>query len=233
MERYAPLARQRLLDSELGRLMPDAAIDSVLREGVLRRHPAGRVVIMQGTPVADLVLVVDGQLEISTDGQDGRRSICWILAPGEWFNMIPAIDGGPMIHTARTHSESVLLHLPQAGFLRLLDSDPALPMLFLRVLAGRSRRLYERLAAESLSDLRGRLCLLLVLLAEQHGHDTGQGIELRVQLSQAELAAMLGTTRQSLNRELKALADERLIALSYSHLTLCKPDALRARVPRV
>jgi CRP-like cAMP-binding protein len=142
--------------------------------------------------------------------------------------MIPVIDGEGAIHTARAHGDTVLLHIPARSFLAALDADSRLARGCLLMLCERGRSVYGNLASEALMPLRGRLARHLVMLLDHHRTlPGGGGVDLALQVSQEELAAMLAATRQRLNRELKALESEGIISLAYKRIRVLDRDALR------
>lgn len=218
---YLPLARRMLEEAELTRQLCPATLQSLLHDSATRRHPAGVTLSRRGEPVRELLFVLEGSLEVSIEGIDGRRSICWYLAPGQWMGLIPVLDGQGAIHDLRVHHTTVLLHIPREAFLSAMQADQHLAQMCIHILCARSRSLYDNQAAESLLPLRARVARLLLMLAGQHGRDCQQGIEIALKLSQDEFSAMLGVTRQSLNRELKELKNQGVISIAYSRITLC------------
>ncbi len=224
---YLPLARRLLQQTEPTLRVSAATREALLAGSSIERHPAGKTLSRRADPVHELLLVLDGNLEVSMQGSDGRRSICWYLAPGQWMGLIPVIDGRGAIHDLRSHTESVLLHIPRATFSQALQADHCLALACLNLLCERSRSLYDNMAAESLLPLRARVARLLLMLVDQHGRDCQSGIEIALKLSQDEFADMLGVTRQSLNRELKALEKHGVISIAYSRITLCDLPGLQ------
>lgn len=224
---YRPLAQRLLNSDELAQQISPANLHSLLAASDIRSHAAGQLLSRRSEPLNELLFVLQGSLEVSMEGPDGRRSICWYLAEGQWFGLIPIVDGKTAIHDLRAYSQAVLLHIPQAVFLGVLERDHGLAMTCLNLLCQRSRALYEHVAAETLLPMRGRIARLLLMLAEQHGREGEQGLELNLKLSQEALADMLGISRQTLNRELIALEKAALISLAYTRLTLLDSAALR------
>lgn len=220
MDVYLPLARRLLEQSGLSLQLTAGTLEHLLADARLQRHAAGKQVSQRGQIMPDLLFVVEGSLEVSMEDGEGRRSICWYNGPGQWLGLISVIDQKNAIHDARAHAEVVLLHVPRQTFLRVLEQDPGLARYCLQVLCERSRSLYENLAAGGLLPLRARIARLLLMLLDQHGRDGQSGQEIALKLSQDEFADMLGVTRQSLNRELKALEKQGLITIAYSRITL-------------
>ena len=228
LDTYRPLARRLLEQTELTRQLAPATLETLLGASSIRKHPAGRTLQRRNSPMQELLFVLDGSLEVSVEGSDGRRSICWYLAAGQWMGLIPVLDGKGAIHNLRSHNDSVLLHVPRDAFLAVVHADHRMALMCIDILCERSRALYDNMAAESLLPLRARVARLLLMLVDQHGRGSQSGIEIALKLSQDEFADMLGVTRQSLNRELKALEKQGTIAIAYSRITLRDMPALRS-----
>lgn len=228
LDTYLPLARRLLAQTELTRQVAASTLESLLAASTVRRHSAGRTLSLRGEPMHELLFMLEGSLEVSMEGSDGRRSICWYLAPGQWVGLIPVLDGKGAIHDLRTHTDAVLLQVPREAFRDALLADHSLALMCLDILCDRSRSIYDNMAAEALLPLRARVARLLLMLMDQHGRSGQAGIELTLKLSQDEFADMLGVARQSLNRELKEMEKQQLIAIAYSRITLRDVAALRA-----
>lgn len=227
LDTYLPLARRLLEQTELTHKIAASTRDGLLAASSIQRHPAGRILSLRGQPMEDLLFLLEGSLEVSMQGSDGRRSIVWYLAPGQWIGLIPVLDGKGAIHNLRAHTDAVLLHVPGATFQAALQVDQSLALMCLDVLCERSRSIYDNMAAESLLPLRARVARMLLMLADQHGRGKQSGIEIDLKLTQEEFADMLGVTRQSLNRELKALEKLAVLSISYSRITLRDLPALQ------
>ena len=227
MDAYLPLAR-RLLVQSVSQQVAAHTLEALLGSARIHRHAAGTRLSQRGQVMPDLLFVVEGSLEVSMEDSEGRRSICWYLGSAQWLGLISVIDRQGAVHNARAHGEVVLLHVPQQAFRAALEEDPGLARYCLQMLCERSRSLYENLAAGGLLPLRARIARLLLMLLDQHGRDGHSGQEIALKLSQDEFADMLGVTRQSLNRELKALEKQGLITIAYSRITLHDVPQLRS-----
>jgi len=189
----------------------------------------GAMVFRQGDPVhvagAGFYGLAAGTIKISTLRQDGREAILAVLEPGNWFGEISLIDGSPRTHDATALSALDLLVVPYEAFARQMQ-DAAFARAIAALLAARVRGLYGLMEDATLRGLRARVARRLMSLARG---DVTQSPELRrtVSLPQEALAMMLGVTRQTLSKELNAMADEGVIALRYGRIDLLSLDALQ------
>ena len=189
----------------------------------------GAMIFRQGDPVhvagAGFYGLAAGTIKISTLRQDGREAILAMLEPGNWFGEISLIDGSPRTHDATALSALDLMVVPYEAFARQMQ-DAAFARAIAALLAARVRGLYGLMEDATLRGLRARVARRLMSLARG---DVTQSPELRrtVSLPQEALAMMLGVTRQTLSKELNAMAEEGVIALRYGRIELLSIEALQ------
>jgi CRP-like cAMP-binding protein len=209
--------------------MMRAQRESLLAAADLVHLRRGAMLFRQGDPVgaagSGFYGLAAGMIKISTLRQDGREAILAVLEPGNWFGEISLIDGSPRTHDATALSALDLLVVPPGAFAQLMQGS-AFAHAVAALLAARVRGLYGLMEDATLRGLRARVARRLLTLARG---DATQSPVLRssLQLSQEALAMMLGVTRQTLSKELNALAQDRVIALGYGRIELLSFDALQ------
>jgi CRP/FNR family transcriptional regulator len=140
------------------------------------------------------------------------------LEPGGTFNDVAVLDGGPNPASAAATADTTLLVFSRADIRRLAEAYPALAWAFIESIARRARHLVEMVEDLALRSVKARLARLLLAEAER---SAGQGEICRGQMmTQAEMAARLGTVREIVGRALRELADERLIALDRHRIVI-------------
>jgi CRP-like cAMP-binding protein len=157
--------------------------------------------------------------------EDGKEAILVVLEAGNWFGEISLIDQQPRTHDATAVGEAEVLALPRAAFDELMKRHHAFSLAICRMLAARTRSLYGMVEDATLRSTRARVARRLLLLA--HG-DATQAADTRpvVPVSQEALAMMLGITRQTLSKELKALADQGVVSMGYGRIDIESPALL-------
>lgn len=209
--------------------MPRAQRESLLGAAELVHLRRGAMMFRQGDPVraagSGFYGLAAGMIKISTLRRDGREAILAVLEPGNWFGEISLIDGSPRTHDATALSALDVLVVPPEAF-ALQMQGRAFSHAIAALLAARVRGLYGLMEDATLRGLRARVARRLLALARG---DATQSTELRqsVRLPQEALAMMLGVTRQTLSKELNALAQAQVIALGYGRIELLSPEALQ------
>lgn len=180
-----------------------------------------------GQAIDHLMVVADGQIELSLSSAIGRRRVVGILGPGQVFGLIPVLDGSAVIHDAQANGPGALVLLPRESLLKAMQHSHALTMSLVLLLCQRSRLIYESLTDHSLLPLKGRIARSLLGLSNAYGlvADDHRGSR-RVRMSQADLGDLLGVSRQSLNLELKKMERAGLVRITYNHIELCDPAGL-------
>ncbi|MBX3659775.1 MAG: Crp/Fnr family transcriptional regulator [Ramlibacter sp.] len=160
--------------------------------------------------------LLQGRFKFSSLREDGKEAILAVLEAGNWFGEISLLDQQPRTHDATALVASDVLVLGRAAFDGLMQRH-AFSQAVCRMLAARTRSLYGMVEDATLRSTRARVARRLVLLARG---DATHAPEARpvVPVSQESLAMMLGITRQTLSKELQALAAAGAVAAGYGRI---------------
>ena len=212
--------------------MPRAQREALIGAAELIHLRRGAMVFRQGDPVhaagGGFYGLAAGTIKISSLRQDGREAILAVLEPGNWFGEITLIDGSPRTHDATALESLDLLVVPPEAFAHQMR-DVVFANAIAAMLAARVRMLYGLTEDATLRSLRARVAHRLLVLARG---DATQSVHLRrtLMLPQEALAMMLGITRQTLSKELNALARDEVISIGYGRIDLLSVEALQALV---
>jgi CRP/FNR family cyclic AMP-dependent transcriptional regulator len=197
-----------------------------------RRFRRNEVIMHQGDPGDSLHVVAAGAVKIVLPSAEGEEAIIATLRPGDFFGELALLDGAPRSATVTALEPSETLVLPRQVFNELLDTLPGLRDALLSGLAHELRRLTGHVEELHFLDLAGRLAIRLTRLAQEEQPDARGQIRLDWPYTQSDLAAMIGGTRQSVNRLLSQLVDEGLITIHPDVLVITDLEALARRAER-
>ena len=164
----------------------------------------GDTLFKEGDDGDRLYVVVDGKLKLGTSSGDGRENLLSILGPGEMFGELSLFDPGPRTATATAVTDTKLLALANDQVIGLVSRHPQVSLQLLGRLAQRLRRTNEVLADLVFSDVPGRVAKALIDLGTRFGVQKDDGLHVNHDLTQEELAQLVGASRETVN---KALAD--------------------------
>lgn len=203
----------------------EAALERVagsLRKRTFRR---GEVIFHAGDLGDSLHVIASGSVKIALESPDGDEAILVTLGPGAFFGELAVIDAAPRSATATAIEPTQTLSLARAVLRQLMAEDDRLRDALFSGVAGALRRLTLQLEELSFLDLRGRLAVRLARMARTTD-PTATTVTMPWPYTQSDLAAMVGGTRQRVNRMLGDLADEGLIAFGAGTLTVRDVDEL-------
>lgn len=212
---------------------PDEAIDALAKAGRIAHYTRRTQVMAHELARREVMVVVAGVLEISRSSVDGKKFVLHFVGPGQAHGLVRLLDTVPRLFEYYAHEDTVLLQVPCAKILQVLDTNPELWREVAKLTLTRQWDLIGTLCDSSLASLGQRLVNLLASLARLHGVKNDSGISLRLRLSQDDLGAILGVARQSVAKELRELESDGLIDTSYNHIVVRDFEALSRRSTRV
>lgn len=201
--------------------LPTEVLHALARESRKMEYAAGEMIFGEGEPTAGLFVVEAGLVKICRFSKDGREHILNHFHPGETFNDVSAIDGGPNPVTAIAVADAVLQCLSRASLQRLAVKHPELTWALLESIARRTRYLVSVVHDLAMRNVRGRLAHLLLEQAELY--ESGHGYHM---MTQEEMANRLGTVREVLGRALRSLVADGIIALDRHRIIIVDREQL-------
>lgn len=204
--------------------LDEPAIVALAGIAVPLHQPAGTIVQLAGEPAEAMYVVIQGRVKIARVAPNGREQVLFVAGPGQHFNGVPIFDDGPCPANAEALTEVRLLALPRDGLRRAVAEQPALALALLREFTGRLRHLVGLVDDLALHTVQGRLARLLVAQAE--AAERGAAVAA---LTQAEMAAQLGTVREMVARTLKGFEVQGLIRLERGVITIVDRARLAAQ----
>ena len=164
----------------------------------------GQVLFKEGQEGDRLYVVVTGKIKLGTTSNDGRDNLLSILGPGEMFGELSLFDPEPRASTATAVTDARLVSLAHGAVIGLVTTNPQTSLELLRRLAQRLRKSNEVLADLVFADVPGRVAKAIMELGERFGIQKDDGLHVNHDLTQEELAQLVGASRETVN---KALAD--------------------------
>jgi CRP-like cAMP-binding protein len=215
-------------DTFLAALDP-AEIAELEAAGTRRRVRAGVALLHEGDDAGVVIVLLGGRAKVTVFGAGGREAIIAVRGPGDLLGELAALDDRPRSATITTLEPVEALFIPRSAFTALLERRPRITMTVLRLVADRLRYADAQQAQFATHDVVGRLAQRLDELADRFGTAHEDGIEIRLPLSQEELAAWTGSSREAVSRALALLRSLAIVETGRRRIIIRDPDALRRR----
>ena len=203
-------------------------LDALASLAVRVRYQPRQVVLRKGDPAIQIYVILSGRLKAITAGGEGKQAALSIMGPGEVFGEVALLDGEPRSATISALEPCELLIIQRNDFFHFLERNPSAAIELLKVLARRLRRLSERFEDSAFLEIEPRLAKQLCRLAERYGRRQEGGVFIDLKLSQQELGDLVGATRESVNKQLRAWTSEGLVERRSGSLVLRDLEALVA-----
>lgn len=203
-----------------------SALLELTERGTFKR---GQVIFTEGDPGDKLYVVTSGKIKLSRTSHDGRENLLAVLGPGEIIGEISFFDPGPRTASAITVSETEVLSLAHAHLGPFLEQNSGASVAMLGALAHRLRRTNDSVADLVFTDVPGRVAKALLDLAERFGTQDGSGVLVQHELTQEELAQLVGASRETVNKALADFASRGWLRLEARAVRLLEVERLRKR----
>lgn len=216
-----PTIVQRLRQIPLFTQLDDGELERIGRAARDKSYPKGSVILFEDDPGDALYVVLSGQVKVVLIGEDGREVILSILKIGDFFGEMSLIDDQPRSAHVIAIEDSDLLVLRREDFRACLEESPRIALGLLQALSRRLRRADDKIGGLVLLDVNGRVARLLIELADEHD---GQTIPRKV--THHTIAQMIGSSRETVSRTIRDLADQGLIQVSRKDITILQRPPL-------
>lgn len=209
--------------------LDDAAAATLRASMETVRLPKGSTLFSEGDDGDHLYVIVEGKLKLGTSSGDGRENLLSILGPGEMFGELSLFDAGPRTSTATAVTDVRLLSLGHKQVIPWITAHPQVALDLLERLAQRLRRTNEVVGDLVFSDVPGRVAKALLDLGERFGKVTDEGLYVHHDLTQEELAQLVGASRETVNKALADFASRNWIRLDGRAVLIIDTDRLNKR----
>jgi CRP/FNR family transcriptional regulator, cyclic AMP receptor protein len=203
------------------------AFDQLCRYAKHTTLKRGTTIVSKGDPGNSLIAVISGTVKISVTSADGRSAILNLIGPGEIFGEVAVLDGHARTADATANTNCEIYVIDRRDFIPFVRSQPALAMKFIELLCTRLRWTSDQVEEVILQNLPGRLASALLRLTEKHKlAPAGRTIAV----TQQEISEMVGMTRESINKQLRAWADRKWVRLEHGAIVVLDAGSLQAIV---
>jgi len=204
-----------------------AELDELLGFSAERRFTRDASVFHRGEPGGSLMVLVQGRLRIGAVSADGKEVTIGMVEPGGVVGELALLDGKPRSADVTAMEDSTVVVVERRDFLPFLNRNPDLLLRLLALLCERMRQTNLALEDVALLNLPARLARVLVKLGHDYGAKEPNGTRIRLKLSQKDLSALVATTRESVNKQLRQWRADGVLDEADGHIVIRRPEALR------
>jgi CRP-like cAMP-binding protein len=203
-------------------------LERIGRVAVPRSFPKGVRVFHEGDQSDACYVVRSGDLRVTRQHPDGRAIALATLGPGDFFGELAMLDGEARSASVETLTDCEVLALPAADVRGMLHGSSEITVKLVVALTRRLREANERLARQSFQTVPSRVAGVLSQLIAEEAQRGRAGVTIR--MTQADLAQLAGTSRESVSRFLATLERAGVVSVGRGRVTVLEPPRLRAYI---
>ena len=192
-----------------------------------RTFAPGVTLFHQDMPGTMMYMIESGSVRVISIGLTGQELTLNVLGPGEIFGELSILDGEQRSATALTLDNTVVWLVSQSDLKEFMREYPTVNQAMIQILVERVRATARRLEAMTFQDVLGRLSYELLSLAERSGVSCEEGIEITIPLTQVDLATMVGATRESVNKAVSVLRDQKVVEVDGTRWIILDPKGIQ------
>jgi CRP/FNR family transcriptional regulator/CRP/FNR family cyclic AMP-dependent transcriptional regulator len=195
-----------------------------------RAFRTGEVIFHRDDSGQVLYVIQSGKVKIYITSPDGQEVSLAVFGPGDYFGELALVDGQPRSASAVAIEPVETFALQRTDFIKAVMHHPRIAIQLMTVLSRRLRQTDAMIEDLLFLDVHGRVAKKLLELADLHGVRTPQGIRIDLRLTQGDLAAMVGASRESVNKVMGYFTDKCFISTDKYKITIMRLAELRLRV---
>lgn len=205
------------------------AVDNLIAEMETVRFPRGTTIFDEGDPGDRLYIITAGKVKLARHAPDGRENLLSIMGPSDMFGELSIFDPGPRTSSAICVTEVHAATMSSEMLRQWIEQHPEISQQLLRVLARRLRRTNANLADLIFTDVPGRVAKTLLQLANRFGSQEGAALRVNHDLTQEEIAQLVGASRETVNKALATFAHRGWIRLEGKSVLIVDTEHLARR----
>lgn len=206
-----------------------AAVNTLIEQLDSTTFPRGTTIFDEGEPGDRLFIIISGKVKLARHAPDGRENLLTIMGPSDMFGELSIFDPGPRTSAAVCVTEVTAATMDSQMLHDWIRAHPEISEQLLRVLARRLRRTNNALADLIFTDVPGRVAKALLQLANRFGVQEGGALRVHHDLTQEEIAQLVGASRETVNKALAEFAHRGWIRLEGKSVLISDTERLAKR----
>jgi len=190
-------------------------------------YARGQMLFLEGSACTGVFCVRSGLVKVSRSAPRDRQYVVYLAGPGAVVGLEAVFSGREYSTSAAMIEDGTVCHIAREPLLRIIDENPHLTRSVLRLLAVQLLDSESERSELSSADVRQRVAMRLLRLAQKHGVSDESGVVVSLNLTREDLASMVGSTPETAIRQLSELRSKGIIATSGRSIRICDVERLQ------
>ena len=197
--------------------LDEGGLQTLADIAIRRSYKKNMVIIQQGDDTNSMFILIQGEMRVYVEDEEGKQLTVRILKPGDTFGEVALIGGFPRTASVVTLTECFLAAFPKEKYLSFLEQYPQISIALAKNLANMVRDTTEELSCIALSDVYGRVTHILKKYTTENDNQ-----RLVPKFTHREIAGMIGSSREMVSKILKELETGSYISVTDNHYVINK-----------
>ncbi len=189
-----------LKNIDLFSLLSDKEIEQITNKLTVKKFKKDEVILQEEDTNEYMYIILSGKVKVIQIKESGKEIIIALHQSGDFFGEVSLIDGRTAPAMVLSTEDSVIALISKKDFFSLLYSQTKVLDILLQILCTRLRESWDRIQILSFNNASDRVKMLLILLSNEYGNRTKEGIKLNIKLTHQEIADMAGIARETVTR---------------------------------
>lgn len=191
-------------------------------------YPEGAILFLEKQEPRGIFVLCAGEVKLSISSSGGKTLILRIARPGEVLGLMATVAGAPYEVTAETIRPCQVAYIRRDDFLRFIAKHPEAYQNIVKQMTSLYQGACSQLRTVGLSASAPEKLARLLLDWSVGGKETEHGTQVKLPLTHEEIAALIGTTRETVTRTLSEFKNNHLVAVHGSNLMISNRSALES-----
>ena len=207
----------------------DDIIKKISDIGILKSYKKDELLFVEGEELDKIYLICEGRVLVSKYSQDGDEKIIYILQREEFINEM-SLDNRKTSSSVRVIEDCKLLSFNNKDIMELMKADFNFNLLIINSLSNKLRKSFRQIRNLGLKKLNSRIASKLWKLCRDYGENNMDGIEIKMNITQTQLASMVGTSRECIGRFFKQLDKEAVLKYKNQRIVILDFEKFEAYI---
>ena len=208
-------------------------INFILKMSFIKKYQKGDLILNKENCRDAVYILLDGIIQIGYLSPSGRFHAFNYFTEKSPINLLACINEQVIDYDYYAFNQVKILHIPIAIFSKEIGHNNALKQDALDILSLRMQYLLQQMKFLQVANLHQKICKTLLDLSHQYGQKHPLGTEIRLKISQHDLADLLSSSRQTINKEIKNLTSQDVIFWQYENIIIKNYEYLKYQINRI
>jgi CRP/FNR family transcriptional regulator len=219
-----------LKNTDLFQSLLDREIETVIDKMIVKNYRKNETILLEADTNKYMYIILSGRVKAVRMNEDGNEIILAIHESGHFFGEMSLIDGKTTPASVIALADSLIAIISDSDFYSILFAQQKVVRNLLEILSARLRNSWDTIQLLNFKNASQRAIMLFVMLSEEYGKRTPDGIVLNIRLTHQDISDMTGLTRETVTRVIDRLQKSGEISITKDKFIRLSPKIMESGI---